>query len=336
MAEIIEKPKSFSDTAKDVARRFLRHENAVLIVVLIALIAGLSVITRGLTTSKANMMNILYQSSIRGVASVGQAFVILTAGIDLSVGGIGLMSSFLGATMMTEALQFNIIGYPMSMYVVIPIVLLVGAGWGAINGSSVSRIGMPPLIVTLAMWQIAKGVAFSLNSGLSVASQPESVANLGLAKVAGVPVLVIIFILVAVIAYFVLNHTTFGRSIYAVGGNPVSAWLSGINLKRTQFIVYVISGLLAGLGGIMSTARAQGASMQTLSALMLDTIASVCVGGVSLFGGRGSLIGVVLGVLIIGVVNNGLSVLGASTTMKDVIKGVIIFTAVAVDYIRRR
>jgi putative xylitol transport system permease protein len=334
MAEIVEKPEP--STARQVARRVFRHENAVLIIVLIALIAGMAGITKGLTLSRANMSNVLLQSSIRGVASVGQAFVILSAGIDLSVGGIGLFTAVLGASMMTGDLGLNIVGHPLSLFLVIPIMLLVGVGWGAINGSLVSRVGLPALIVTLGMWQISKGAAFEVSGGKYIMELPDSLAFFGEGSVAGVPVPVIIFIVVAVVAYFVLSYTTFGRSIYAVGCNPVSAWLTGINVKNMLFSVYGIAGFLAGLAGIMITARTMSAAMKTLGGLELETIAAVCVGGVSIMGGRGSLIGVVIGALIIGIINNGMTVLGATLTAQSIAKGAIIITAVAIDYIRRR
>ena len=329
----MERPKPL--TAQAIARRFFRHENAVLIVVLVALIAGMGVITKGLTTKPVNMMNILLQSSMRGYAAVGQAFVILTTGIDLSVGGLGLLCSILGALLMTKA-SYNIVGHPMDVYTVIPIMIFFGVSVGTLNGLAVSRIGMPPLIVTLAMWQICNGVAFQLCGGKSIAEQPSNLTFFGQGHVAGVAVPVIIFIAIAVMAYFVLNYTAFGRSVYAVGGNPVSAWLSGINVKNTQLIVYSVSGCLAGLAGVVMTGRIMSASMRTLEGLELDSIAAVCIGGVSLMGGRGSLIGVIIGVLIIGVINNAMSVLGASPAVVGIVKGAIIFTAVAIDYLRRR
>jgi len=141
---------------------------------------------------------------------------------------------------------------------------------------------------------------------------------------------------VAIVAYFVLAHTPFGRQVYAAGGNPLSAWLSGIRVREIQFAVFVIAGFLAGIGGIVHTARVMSASMRSLGGLELDSIAAVCVGGVSLMGGRGTLIGVVIGALIIGVINNGMSLLGAGPAMQGIVKGVIIIAAVAIDYIRRR
>lgn len=322
--------------AKEIAKRVFRHENAVLGIVLGGIIGGMAVVTRGRSASVTNMMNVLLQSSMRGVASIGQAFVILSAGIDLSVEGVGLMCAILGTALMTEAPYLSIVGQPISLYIAIPTMLLVGAGWGVANGSLASRAGIPALIATLGMWEITKGLGFHLSQGRAVVQQPDALAFFGSGRVVGVPVPVIVFVAVAVIAYFVLNHTTYGRSIYAIGGNPLSAWLSGINVRNMQFSVYVISGFLAGLAGVIAAARTMSASMRTLEGLVLDTIASVVIGGVSLMGGRGNLIGVVIGVIIIGVINNGMSILGAPPAVMGIVKGVIIITAVVIDYVRRR
>jgi putative xylitol transport system permease protein len=147
---------------------------------------------------------------------------------------------------------------------------------------------------------------------------------------------VIIFVVVAVIGYLVLNYTTYGRSIYATGGNPVSAWLAGINVKHILFSVFMISGFATGLAGLVQTARSMSAAMTNLIGLELDAIASVVMGGVSLFGGRGTLIGVVIGVFIIGIINNGMNLLMISPAFQSIVKGAIIVAAVGIDCLRRR
>ena len=224
----------------------------------------------------------------------------------------------------------------MSPLAVLPLMVLSGVGWGAINGLSVSRLKIPPLIVTLSMWQISWAAAYFISKGGSIRLEPEQLGFIGMGDIGGVPVPVVMFIVVSVIAYLILNHTTFGQSVYAVGGNQVSAWLSGVNAAMILLWVYIISGLLAGLAGVISAARNVAASMQSLGGLELDTIGAVCVGGVSLAGGKGNIIGVVIGVIIIGIVNNAMNVLAAGPAVVGIVKGVIIFSAVAVDYIRRR
>jgi len=335
VAEIVEKPKPLTAVAREMAGRVFRHENAALLFVLIGLIFGMGGASRGLTLSRVNMMNVLLQSSMRGIAAIGQGMVILTAGIDVSVGGNALMSSMLGATLMTSS-ELNIIGYPLPLGLGVLIMLLAGTAWGAFNGTMVSRVGIPALISTLGLWLITTGVAFRLCLGRSIGDQPEGLAWWGSGTVLGVPVPVIIFAAVAVVAYLVLNHTTYGRSIYAVGGNPASAWLSGIKVKNIQFSVYAIAGFLSGLAGFVMLGRIESASMRNVQGLEIDSIAAATIGGVSLMGGRGTLIGVVLGSLIIGVVNNGLSVLFAGPATVKIVKGAIIILAVVVDYMRRR
>jgi ribose/xylose/arabinose/galactoside ABC-type transport system permease subunit len=333
VAEISEKSKT--RIAKEIAGRIIRYENSILAMILAIVIGIMSVVTKGLMNTQANMVNILLSSSIRGVAAVGETFALLGGGVDLSVAGIGLVSAVLGARLMTSSWQ-NIIGHPIAMGLGIGVMLLNGVVWGAINGSLWSRVGIPSLIVTLGMWEITRGVAYEISKGRTIAELPDNLATIGAGNIAGIPVPVIIFIAAVVLAYFILHYTPYGRSVYASGGNPASAWLSGIDVRRIRFSVFVISGFSAGLASVIMTARTMAASMQTLTGLELDSLAAVFVGGVSLAGGKGTVVGVMIGVLIIGVINNAIGLLGASPTMQGIIKGVIIVTAVGIDQIRRR
>jgi len=242
----------------------------------------------------------------------------------------------LGAALMTNSPHLIMVSKPLSIYTGIPIILLVGLGWGAINGLAVSRIGLPPLIVTFATWQITSGVGFQISGGDTIFHLPDNLGFVRYGSVAGVPVSIVIWVVAAVVAYFVLNYTRYGRFVYAVGGNPVSAQLSGISVPTILFSVYAISAFLASLTGVMFMSKAMSASVQSLVFLELDCIAAVIIGGVSLYGGRGSLIGVVIGVLIIGVLNNTVSLFAASGGTQFIVKGVIIFAAVAIDILRRR
>ena len=331
----MEQPKPYSAGIQERARSLLRHENSALLLVLLALIFGIGGMTRGGSLGLTNASNVLLQSSIRGIAAIGQAFVILTAGIDVSVGGNALFCSVLGAALLTNS-ERNIIGHPLPLALGILIVIVAGLGWGTVNSALVSRVGIPALISTLGLWQITDGAAFEVIRGFSIGDLPEHLAWWGQGTVGVVPVPVIIYVVVAIVAYYVLNYTTYGRSIYATGGNPVSAWLSGINVKRVLFSVYAISGFLAGLAAFIQLGRVMSASMMGLEGLEIDSIAAVTIGGVSLFGGRGNLIGVILGTLIIGTVNNGLSVLKAAPAAIRIVKGSIIILAVAIDTVRRR
>lgn len=325
MVNLPEKPQSISDRMTRMVRRLVRHENGVLIIILIILVVVTAVITKGKSVSVRNVENILFQVSTRGIASVGQLLVILTGGIDLSIGGLATL-----CLVLSGILTIGLNSPPMAIGGIIPIMLLVGIGVGGINGLSVSRLGMPALIVTLAVWRITYGISLYVTGvhGMIPVSSPmlEALGRLTPA----------VFIAVIIVAYLLLRYTTLGRSIYAVGGNPTSAWLSGIKVKNILLYVYLISGFLAGLSGVLILARNMASSVQGAGALELDTIAAVCIGGVSLAGGRGSLIGVVLGVVILGVINNALNLVGVSVYMQEVVKGFLIIGAVAGDTVRRR
>ena len=336
MVEIERKSKGRDVAFREFARRVFRHENAVLAIILVVIIAVLAVMSKGRTVSAQNVSNVVLQSSMLGIASVGQTFVILSGGIDLSLGGIGLMSAVLGGTLMTTDPTTSLLGYPLAIGMAIPIMLLLGTGIGSANGMAVRSIGMPPLIVTLAMLEMTTGGAYLLSHGYFITDLPRALSFFGQAEVAGIPVPTIMFIAVAAVSYFVLYYTTFGRCVYATGGNPVSAWLSGVNVKRTQFSVYAIAGFLAALSAVVAIGRTLSASMVALTGLELHSIAAVVIGGVSLMGGRGTLIGAVIGVIILGVISNGMNILAVDPAFTHVIEGGIVFAAVAVDYTRRR
>ena len=313
-----------------------KHENIITIIILIVSISVAAGLTQGRTLARSNVINVLLQCSTKGVASIGQAFVVLTSGIDLSIGGIGLFSSVLGASIMTLDIGQNIIGYSLSPVVAIPIMLAVGAGWGAINGLAVSRIGMPSLIATLAVWQITKAIQSNISGGRSVLNLPESLKLLGQTQLLDIPLPIILFFVIAVICYFVLHKSNFGKSIYMVGSNPLAAWLKGINVKNVIFLAHTISGLFAGIAAVILTSRYMAASYAMLSGIELDTIAAISLGGFSLIGGRGNLLGVVLGTIILGVINNSLSTTNVRLDTQNIVRGVIIFTAVTIDYWRIR
>ena len=335
MVEDSKDTRSDNERAKKILLRVFRHESTVLGLVLAAVIGVVALITRGVSVSRTNIVNTLMQTSIRGVAAVGQTFVILTAGIDLSVGGVGLFGSVIGASVMTTSLRQNIAGETLPIGIGIFLILLATAGLGTLNGLSVSRVGLPPLIATLAMWQIAKGLGFKICHGLTIHRLPDSLSFWGSGIIGGFPVAAIVFVVVAVVSYFVLEYTRYGRSIFAVGGNPTSAWLSGLNVKNTTMSAYIVSGLLAGIAGVIFTGRILCASMETLTNLEIDSIIGASLGGVSLAGGKGNIISVVIGVLILGVINNALSLMGASPAIQGIAKGTIIFAAVTVDVVRR-
>lgn len=342
MAEkLVQEKAPLGVRAKDIARRIFRHENAVLGIILVVIVAVLGVMSGGKSVTRSNIINVILQSSTRGMAAIGQAFVILTAGIDLSVGGLSIMTMIIGAKLMQGVSEYTLFyepqaANPTNPFLGILIMLLIGAAVGAGNGLATSRIGMPSLIVTLAVWRITLGSALVISEGKTLGNLPSLIHFVGQGRIAGIPVPVIIFIVSGVIAYFVLHHTSFGRAVYAVGGNPVSAWLSGIKVKRTLLSVFVISGVTASIAGLIIMGRMGSASLAASGNLELDSIAATVIGGVSLMGGRGTVIGAIIGAIILGVIQNGMNIMNVDPALQGIVLGVIIFAAVAIDYLRRR
>jgi ribose/xylose/arabinose/galactoside ABC-type transport system permease subunit len=342
MAEVTERRKR--GTARDIARRVIRHENATLGIMLAAIIGALALATGGKSIRISNMKMVVVEGATMGIGAIGQMFVLLTGGIDLSVAGMAFGTSALGSAMMTTQLWQNILvknsilGYTeaASIWVGVPAILAMGVGLGLISGLFVSRIGIPPFIATLGMWQIAHGIGFLITGGFTIVRMVDPLRFFGQRFIYGFPVAGIIWIVVGVVVYFVLHHLNYGRAVYASGGNPIMAWLSGINVKATQLSVYMISGFMAALGGLIRTGRVMSVSYSSFDFLELQTIASAVIGGVSLFGGKGTVIGVVLGALVISVVLNGMTILRADPFLESLILGVIVIAAVAVDYWRGR
>ena len=292
--------------------------------VLCAVLSGLNeyFLTRG------NITNVLRQASINGILAIGQTFVILTGGIDLSVGSLLAVCGILGAQVVTG-------DDPRSPVLALLIGIGAGAGLGVVNGAVVARLRVPAFVATLGMLSVARGLTFISNDGMPVPNLSDSFLALGQGFVAGVPVPVILFGLTVLVAWIVLRFTTYGRYVYAVGGNERSARTSGIATRKVIFSVYVISGALAGLSGLLLAARTTSALPQAGLSYELDAIAAVVIGGTSLTGGVGSVVGTLFGALIIAVISNGLDLMGVSSYYQQVIKGAIIVLAVMLDTSRR-
>tara|TARA_R100001143_G_scaffold63591_1_gene73044 strand:- start:68777 stop:69730 length:954 start_codon:yes stop_codon:yes gene_type:complete len=273
-----------------------------------------------LTTS--NLLNVAQQSSIIAVISVGMTFVIITAGIDLSVGSVLAFSGVVMASVLHAGLP-------------IPIGILVGLGvgfsCGLLNGLLVSYGKIPPFIATLGMMSIARGAGLWFTDGRPISGFDDSFRYLASGEIFYIPVPVIIMIIVYVIAHLILTKTKMGRYTYAIGGNEKAAVLSGINIKFYLNIIYGIAGLLSALGAVMLTARLNSA--QPIAGIMyeLDAIAATVIGGTSLFGGKGTVIGTLIGALIIGVLRNGLNLLGVSSFIQQIVIGSVIIGAILLD-----
>jgi putative xylitol transport system permease protein len=294
----------------------------------VALCGGLSIVNENFLTL-GNWVNILRQTSINGILAIGMTYVILTKGIDLSVGSILALSGLVTGSLVTGS-------SPHAAVVGLLAGLAVGLLLGAVNGLLVARLSVAPFVVTLGMLSVARGLTFIYNDGMPIANLSKEFRFIGQGMVGGIPVPVIILGITFFIFWFTLKYTTFGRYVYAVGGNERSAKTSGIGTRRVIFTVYAISGLLSALAGQILAARTTSALPQAGIAYELDAIAAVVIGGTSLSGGVGTLSGTLVGALIIGVINNGLDLMGVSSYYQQVIKGAIIVAAVLLDVSRKK
>lgn len=273
-----------------------------------------------------NMLNILRQTSINAIIAMGMTFVILTAGIDLSVGSI---LAFAGAVCA------SLIAADTPLIFALFATLAIGAAMGAASGAVVSFFGVQPFIATLVGMTMIRGATLVYCDGRPISTGDfgvaESFYQIGGGYVAGIPVPVIIAFTVFGICWYVLNHTRMGRYVYAIGGNEHVAQLAGVNVSRVKIIVFAISGALSALAGIILTARLESAQPTAGLAYELDAIAAVVLGGTSLMGGRGRIFGTLIGALIIGVLNNALNIMDVSSYYQMIAKGAVILLAVVVD-----
>jgi len=272
------------------------------------------------------LVNLLYQCTILGVFAVGMTFVILTGGIDVSVGSTAALTSVIS---MGIIVKMNL---PSGVGLIAG--LIIGATVGAINGLMVTKLGISPLIATLATLSAGSGIAFAYTDGGNITPVPKILTNTVNAKLGGVPLLIPAVLLIAFLAYLVLTRTTYGRSIYAVGGNKEAALLAGIRVDRITMNAYVIAGLSAGLAGLLLTGRLASGSPRAGDGIELTVIAAVVIGGTSLFGGQGNIKGTLLGVLLIAMVSNAVNLLGIPSSYDKIVQGIVIFVAAALDVYR--
>jgi ribose transport system permease protein len=292
--------------------------------ILVAICVIFSLVTPNFL-SLGNFINVIRQASINIVLATGMTFVILTGGIDLSVGSI------LGVTAVVGVLVSLVPGLG---WFAVPAALIAGVFLGLLNGSLVAYLGLPPFIVTLGSYTALRGVAYLVANGTTVINRDLNFAWVGNNYVGPIPWLVIIAFLAVLASWFVLRRTVLGRHIYAVGGNIRAARLTGIKVSRVLLFVYGVSGLLSGLGGIMSASRLYSATGMLGQGYELDAIAAVILGGTSFTGGIGTIWGTLLGALIIALLNNGLTLMNVSFFWQLVVKGLVIIIAVTIDKVR--
>lgn len=274
-----------------------------------------------------NISNILVQSSILAIIAAGETIVILTGGIDLSVGSIVALTSLFSAFVIVDMGQPVVTGIIMA--------LILSGIIGLVSGVAISYGKVPAFIATLGMMSIARGGALALKSGQPIAGIPAAYENLATYEIFGfIPIFIIYFLVVYIIGYIFLVHTRHGRYIYAIGGNIDAARLSGVNVKIYKTLAYVICGFFAGIGGVLLTARLDYATPIAGIGYELDVIAATVIGGTSLAGGEGNIFGTFLGAVLIGTLRNGLTLLNVSSYYQQIIIGVVIVGAVFLDRIK--
>jgi ribose/xylose/arabinose/galactoside ABC-type transport system permease subunit len=277
--------------------------------------------------SVANAVNIALSIAIIGILAVGMTAVILTGGIDLSIGSVLALAGVASAIAAAAGLPILLVVF---------IALGVGALTGIINGTLIAYLRVPPFVATLAMLTVARGLAFIVAEGRSIGGLPPWFGSLGRTVVFGIPAPVLVMIAVMGAGAFVLNRMVLGRHIYALGGNAEAAWLAGIDIKRVTFVVYTLNGALAGLGGLVLASRLGAGVPNAGIQYELDVIAAVVVGGTSLSGGRGSIGSTLWGTVFIGVLTNGLNLANVDPYVQKIALGIVIVIAVIADQIGRR
>jgi len=290
-----------------------------IVVVLIALIVLFSSLSDRFL-SASTLFTIMRQVSITGIISVGMTFVMLTGGIDLSVGAVAGLTSVVAAVLMVA-------GVPVLLACVI--CLLLAIGFGYINGFAVNVFNIPPLIGTLGTMTSLRGVAYLISNGVPVYGFPDSVKSFAQGSLWGVPYPVILMMAIFVLGSFILSRTRLGRYIYGVGGNEEASHLSGVSVTRIKYIVYCISGFLAGLAGLVLLSRTNSGQPSAGAGYEMDAITAVVLGGVLITGGKGNIWLVIVGVLIMGTLSTGMVMNNINDYVQQVIKGLVLIGGVA-------
>ena len=304
------------------------NQNLGTILALIILMVFVSILNPAFLQSN-NLLNLMRQLIINGFIALGMTFVILTGGIDLSVGSTLALTSAIFAGLLQNGMNTGL---------AILIALVLGLVLGLLNGILITKGKLAPFIVTLATMTIFRGLTLVYTDGRPIAGPRDDFAFkfLGKGQFLGIPFQVILFILAFLVLWMILNKTALGRKIYAVGGNEKASFISGINIDKVKIWVYVISSLMAVLSGLVLTSRLNSAQPTAGVAYEMDAIAAVVLGGTSMTGGSGSLTGTLIGILILGVLNNGLNLLGVSSFYQQIVKGIVILIAVLIDRKRNK
>lgn len=295
--------------------------------VFVLLCAGVSIVTPVFLTTQ-NLKNVLLQTSAVGIIAVGVTFAIIARGIDVSVGAIVALASVVAVTSMKLGNQ--------PWWVGVLLIFGVSLAVGLVNGLASTYLRMPSFLVTLATMTIGRGLVLAISRGQNYWGLPDFYPNLGLGSLGPIPTPIAIMLVAFLAGHLVLSRTVFGRKVYAVGGNPDAARVSGIRVEWITLMCFILVGFFCGLAALVLTARLNSFTPQMGIGFEFAAIAAVVIGGTSLSGGEGTIGGTLVGVLIMGVINNALNLLGVSVYTQDIVRGAIIFLAVMIDALRNR
>lgn len=307
-------------TAKDFVIKYIMYIVLVLMCIVLA-------IANDKFLTAANLMTIVKQISIQSIVAIGMTMIIITGNIDLSVGSIVAFSSVCAAMMMKA-------GLPVPIAMVITVI--IAGVLGLISGGVTAKLKLHSFLVTLALMQTFRGLAQTITGGYPVAGFSEGFGKIAAGSIGPVPFLVIYMIIFYVIFIYIMKYTAFGRSIYAIGGNQESARLSGINVEKVKTLVFVISSMLCGVAGLLLTSKVRSGDPTCANGWEMDTIAGAIIGGTNMMGGEGKLGGTIIGLLFVGILSNGMVLLGINAYTQSVVKGLVIFLAVILNSIQKR
>ncbi|MGO5053521.1 ABC transporter permease [Lachnospiraceae bacterium LCP25S3_G4] len=303
-------------------KRLINQINVYRSVMILLLICIVATILSPNFLSITNLFNVLKQITVAGIVGCGMTFVILTGGIDLSVGSILGLAGVLAA---------GVLASTQSVLLAIATAIGIGLLCGIVNGFWVAQCEIPPFISTLGMMTLLRGCVLVYTKGSPIPVKIDAYKFLGKGTLLGIPVPIIILVILYVLAHFVLTQTGYGRSVYAFGGNREAARLSGISTKKTEWFVYIINGLMCGIAAIVLTARLGSAQSTTGEGIEMDAIAAVILGGTSLSGGTGFVLPTVVGAMIMGIIDNILTLMNVNPHATSIVKGAVILIAVLVD-----
>lgn len=312
---------------KSAVNKILNAYGIFLVLVIMCIV--ISILSDGRFLAYRNIVNVFRQVSITGILAIGATLILITGGIDLSVGSVLALAGVIAADMAHPESAFP-------LAVVFFTAVLIGLAAGAVNGALIAYAGAPPFIVTLGMTTAARGMALLYAKGQPIVDFKKSFNFIGQGNLLGIPVPVWILIFITIVSGIILHSTKLGRYIFAVGGNEDAARASGISVKNVKFFVYIYMGALCGIVGLILAARTNTGAPNAGAGYELDAIAAAVIGGTSISGGKGHIAGTVIGMLILGVLSNGLDILNISTYIQQIVKGIVIVLAVLMDIVQTK